>query len=103
MRHEWKSRLKPVSPYDFDLSASIFLGGDKQIRRYENGRFWQVIRLSNKLVLASVRSVGTVDAPELALTLASPRILNGDEQAKQAPSCTGSLTSGSTLSHFIRV
>jgi DNA-3-methyladenine glycosylase II len=82
MGHEWKSILKPVSPYDFDLSATIFSSGDKQIRRYENGQFWQVIRLGNKLVLATVRSIGTVDAPELTFTLASTRMLNKDEQSE---------------------
>ncbi len=32
----------PALLFDFDLSANIFSDGDKQIRKYENRRFWQV-------------------------------------------------------------
>jgi len=102
MGHEWKSRLKPVPPYDFDLSATIFSSGDKQIRRYENGQFWQVIRLGNKLALATVRSIGTVDAPELTFTLASTRMLNKDEQSEAGAFMYKLLNLGLDLKSFYK-
>ncbi len=102
MGHEWKSRLNPVSPYDFDLSAAIFSSGDKQIRRYENGQFWQVIRLDSKLMLATVRSIGTVDAPELTFTLASTRRLNKDEQSEAGAFMYKLLNLGLDLKSFYK-
>jgi DNA-3-methyladenine glycosylase II len=72
--------LKPVPPYDFDLSATIFSNGDKQIRRYDNSQFWQVVKLNSNLLLATVRSRGTVDAPELILTLKSTRKPDKDDE-----------------------
>jgi DNA-3-methyladenine glycosylase II len=94
--------LKPVPPYDFDLSASIFSSGDKQICCYENGRFWRVIRLGDKLVLATVRSSGTVDAPELALTLASTRVLSEDEQSETGVFMYRLLNLGLDLNSFYK-
>jgi DNA-3-methyladenine glycosylase II len=102
MCHEWKSRLKPVPPYDFDLSATIFSSGDKQICRYENGRFWQVIRLGNKLLLATVQSNGTIDRPELALTLESPRALSQNEQAEAGEFMYRLLNLGLELKSFYK-
>jgi hypothetical protein len=64
-----KIRLTPVPPYDFDLSASIFAGGDRHIRNYENGQLRQVIRVEGHPVLAVIESVGTIEAPELSLNL----------------------------------
>jgi DNA-3-methyladenine glycosylase II len=64
-----KLTLKAVPPFDFNLSAQIFSNGDKQIRRYENGRFWQVIRIDDKLVLIVIESYGSVNNPQLSVTL----------------------------------
>jgi DNA-3-methyladenine glycosylase II len=58
-------KIKPEAPFNFDLSAKIFSNGDPQIQRYENGTYWQVIRLNDKLVLVSVTSSGSVETPEL--------------------------------------
>ncbi len=57
--------LKPVPPFDFGLSASIFSEGDPQIRSYREGAFRQVMRANGKLVLVTVTSGGTVDIPKL--------------------------------------
>ncbi len=62
---------KAVAPFDFDLSVRIFSDGDKQIRRYESGRYWQVVRVGEKLVLIVVKSLGTVDEPKLSVELKS--------------------------------
>jgi DNA-3-methyladenine glycosylase II len=64
-------KLNPASPYDFGLSARIFSGGDHQISKFENGRFWKVIRADNKLILITVESTGTIDKPELSIQLKS--------------------------------
>jgi DNA-3-methyladenine glycosylase II len=64
-------KIKPITPFDFDLSATIFSDGDNQIRTYENGKYWQVVRSHNKLVLITITSFGTVDNPELAVELKS--------------------------------
>jgi DNA-3-methyladenine glycosylase II len=66
-----KMTLKPIPPFDFELIATIFSHGDSQIRKYEKGRFWQVISVDNKLLLAIVTSTGTVDDPELSVKLES--------------------------------
>ena len=55
--------LFPVPPFDFDLSASIFSGGDSEIRSYAEGAFRQLLRVRGRLVLVTVMSDGTVDRP----------------------------------------
>lgn len=62
-------KIRPLPPFDLDLSARLFLDGDWRIRRYEAGAFWQVIRLNERLALATVRSLGTVDEPMLSVDL----------------------------------
>ena len=57
--------LSPVPPFDFDLSASIFSGGDPRIRSYREGAFRQVIRAKGHLVLVTVTSGGSVDNPKV--------------------------------------
>ncbi len=73
--------IKPDPPFDFDLSAAIFSEGDAQIRRYEKRKFWQVIRVNNKLILITVTAPGTVEEPELSVNLGSDNeISNADAQ-----------------------
>lgn len=74
--------LKAVPPFDFDLSARIFSDGDKSIRRYEDGRFWQVIKTDGKLVLIVVESLGSVEDPKLSITLRSDEEVSGREKAR---------------------
>lgn len=62
-------KIKPLPPFDLDLSASLFLKGDWRIRRYEAGAYWQVVRLDGQLALVTVRSIGTVDDPVLFVKL----------------------------------
>ncbi len=73
--------LRPTSPYDFALSAAIFSSGDEKIRKFENGKFWQVVRADEKLILVTVKSVGTIDKPQLEVELISNvKIGQKDEQ-----------------------
>jgi DNA-3-methyladenine glycosylase II len=67
--------LSPAAPFDFSLSASIFSDGDKQIRKYDEGRYWQVIRLINESVLIIVSSFGTIDKPKLLVDVRGKREL----------------------------
>jgi DNA-3-methyladenine glycosylase II len=78
--------LNATPPFHFDLSSKIFANGDAQIRSYNQNRFWQVIRVNNKLVLATVTSTGTIDKPQLSAELKSDKALTiGDvEQATEA-------------------
>jgi len=62
-------RLSPVPPFDFDLSASIFAGGDPGIRFYADGAFRQALRIGDRLVLVTVTPEGTVDRPGVRVGL----------------------------------
>lgn len=64
-------KLKLVPPFDFELSARIFSTGDDQIRKFQDGKYGQVIRVDNKLILVIIKSLGTVDEPELSVELKS--------------------------------
>lgn len=65
-----KLTITATPPFDFDSSARIFSDGDKQIRRYEYGKYWQVIRVNSKLILVTV-SREAVDKPGLSVELKS--------------------------------
>jgi DNA-3-methyladenine glycosylase II len=77
-----KITLVAVPPFRFDLSAEIFSNGDRQIRKYEENRFWQIIRVNGKLIFAAVESVGTVDKPKLSAELKSDKALTRDDEKK---------------------
>ena len=68
-----------LPPFRFDLSCEIFANGDKQIRNYENGAFWQVIRINGKLCLSMVKSTGNVDEPKVIVELKSDRPITGED------------------------
>ena len=72
--------LNPVPPFDFQLSATIFTGGDPQIRTYEHGTFWQVLRVQSNLVLVTISSRGTVAEPELSVELRSNEELSSADE-----------------------
>jgi DNA-3-methyladenine glycosylase II len=76
---EHRMTLKPVPPFNFDLSATIFSRGDPQFRNYENGKFKQAIRVNDKAALLTVWSTGTVDEPVLKAELKSNRALSRKE------------------------
>ncbi|MEA2075887.1 MAG: DNA-3-methyladenine glycosylase [Euryarchaeota archaeon] len=81
--------ITPVPPFDFDLSATIFSDGDKQICKYENGRYWRVVRAHNKLMLVTLSSLGTVINPELSVELESDEeISNEDKKTAEEIVCS---------------
>lgn len=63
--------IEALPPYDFETSCEIFGNGDKQIRNYENGKFWQVLAVNDKLILATVISQGNVNKPRVTVELKS--------------------------------
>ncbi len=75
--------INPVPPYDFRLSTFIFSSGDPQIRKSENGRFWQVIRLGEKICLAEITAEGTPGNPALKISLRHDKPL-GPAEREQA-------------------
>jgi len=72
--------VNPIPPFDFELSAMIFSNGDPQIRRYEGGEFWQVIRVGSKLILMKVVSAGTVEEPKISVQLESEHKISNEER-----------------------
>jgi len=46
--------IKAQEPFDFDLSAQIFAGGDRQVRVFADGSFSQVINIGGKLILVNM-------------------------------------------------
>jgi DNA-3-methyladenine glycosylase II len=66
-----RTTFKCLPPFDFALSAMIFSDGDPQICKYDKGKFWQLIRVDGKPLLATVTDAGTVEEPKLALNLKS--------------------------------
>ncbi len=77
-----KVTVAALPPFSFNLSSEIFANGDRQIRNYENGRFWQVIRINDKLILATVETAGTVDKPEVQAELKSNKKITGEDKKK---------------------
>lgn len=71
-------KIKPAAPFSLDLSALIFSDGDERFRRYEAGDYRQVIRLGERLMLITLRSLGSVDLPELSVHL-EPDGFSNDE------------------------
>ncbi len=60
-----KMTLEACPPFDFDLTSRIFSGGDDGVRRYDHGKFWQVVAANHRLVLVTIKSNGTVSQPKL--------------------------------------
>jgi DNA-3-methyladenine glycosylase II len=91
-----------VSPFNFELSAQIFNNGDEQIRRFEEGRFWQVIRIGDKLALACAESVGTVEKPKLTVELKANCELTEDDKKAAGKIITSLFNLDFDLAEFYR-
>jgi DNA-3-methyladenine glycosylase II len=77
--HMYRHTLNPVPPFDFNLSTRSFSNGDAQIQKYENGKYWQVIRKNRLLIYIAVSALGTTDNPRLLVELRSPEKLSGSD------------------------
>jgi DNA-3-methyladenine glycosylase II len=83
-----KIEITALPPFNFGFSSEIFANGDKQIRSYENGRFWQVIRVNGKLILAIIKAMGTVDKPKIAVELKSDTAITNKDTKKAEKTVT---------------
>ncbi len=63
-----KFKIRPIPPFDFKLSMRIF-PKDDILRKYEGDIFRQLIMVNNRPVLILLESLGTVNEPELELTV----------------------------------
>mgnify|MGYP002526729073 CR=1 FL=1 len=72
--------IMPVAPFDFELTAGYhtYFQSRYGTDTMEDGVYRRLLDLGDKLVLASVRSAGTVDAPELALELQGSELSPAD-------------------------
>jgi len=77
-----KLTIASLPPFCFDLSSEIFANGDEQIRNYENGKFWQVIRVNGKLIFAIIETAGTVDKPKVSAELKSDSAITKENKKK---------------------
>ena len=77
-----KFTLTPKPPFDFQLTAGFFSNDDDQIRKYENGRYWQTIRVNDKLILTTITSQGTIEKPRLTVELQSDKKITSSDKTK---------------------
>ena len=72
--------ITPVAPFDFELTAGYhtYFQSRYGTDTMEDGVYRRLLDLGDKLVLASVRSAGTVDAPELELELQGSELSTAD-------------------------
>ncbi len=72
--------LGPAPPYDFELTAAYatYFRGRYGTDAFEEGAFRRLLDLGGRLALATVRSVGTLDAPRLEVHLAGDGLDAGD-------------------------
>jgi DNA-3-methyladenine glycosylase II len=82
MTYTDKITVAALPPFHFALSSEIFADGNKQIRSYKNGLFWQVIRVNGNLLLVTVEAAGTTDKPEVAVELKSDSAITAEDRKK---------------------
>ena len=76
-----ETTIAPVAPYDFVLTAGQpNYSREQQFKTedYVDGAYIRLLDLGEKVALASVRSVGSVDEPELAVTLTGDDLTEED-------------------------
>jgi DNA-3-methyladenine glycosylase II len=73
-------KLKPTPPFNFDLSTKVFSEGDGEIRRFGKGRYRQLLRTGDNLILVTIKSLGTVDKTELLVDLDSNKPISDEDQ-----------------------
>ena len=75
--------IKPVPPFNFELTAGYhtYFQNRYGTDTMEDGVYRRLIDLDDKLVLASVQSIGTLEAPELALELQGPELSPDDVES----------------------
>ena len=93
--------LKPKAPFDFQLTIEYmasFQGGTR-VDLVEGGRYRRLFERHGKLLLACVRSVGTVEQPELEVT-AQGKNLTDEDLAAVAGTVEWALGADVSLAEF---
>ena len=80
--------ITPTAPYDFELTAgqpNYSRDQEFKTEEYRDGVYIRLLDLGDKAALASVQSVGTVDSPELQVTLTGENLdaADADRAANQ--------------------
>ena len=80
--------VRPLPPYDFELTAGQPNYSREQpfkTEEYAEGSYIRLLDLGDKAALANVRSVGTVDQPELSVELTGDNLtdVDADRAAQQ--------------------
>ena len=73
--------VRPLPPYDFELTAGQPNYSREQpfkTEEYVEGCYIRLLDLGDKAALANVRSVGTVDQPELSVELTGDNLTDAD-------------------------
>ena len=80
------SHLQPTPPFDFELTAGYhtYFQARSGADNVESGVYRRLLDLDGQLILASVSSTGTVDAPELTLELSGQGITDADRERATA-------------------
>ncbi len=76
-----ENTITPVAPYAFALTAGqLNYSREQQFKTedYVDGAYIRLLDLGDKTALASVRSIGSVDAPQLAVTLTGDDLTDVD-------------------------
>ena len=85
--------IQPKAPYDFDLTASFatHYRGRYGAESFEEGVFRRLLEVDGRLVLVSVRSLGTLEAPrlEIGMTGESPDEATTSEACRQVSRILG--------------
>ncbi len=78
--------IRPAAPFDFDPTAGYhtYFQSRYGTDSLEDGEYHRLLDLGDKLVLASVRSVGSIDTPELAVEISGDALTS--ENAAEASS-----------------
>ena len=74
--------ITPTAPYDFDLTVGsmTYFQTRHAADMFEDGVLRRVLSLSGKPALVSVRSVGSVDAPKLAVEVIGEDLTSADTE-----------------------
>ena len=82
--------VDPTHPFDFKLSAHIFTDGDPQIAYFDGRAYHRVLRVDDSLILATVKSIGSVNDQRLRMRFASDHTLS-DNDLNAATALIGSV------------
>ena len=83
MENTVTTTIVPVPPYDFELTAgqpNYSRDQEYKTEEYTDDAYIRLLDLGDKVSLASVNSTGTVDNPELSVTLTGDDLTDDDGQ-----------------------